>query len=326
MIELVNNKLNVVFPEVHEDARCSIEFQRTLRVPDDNQDYPLPAGLGRFSMLPVDDFDVPAAWKEHGGVFFPMYQAEAMWINFRSGQYPFAVKIAAGKINAVTGQQWSNTLNRDPQDYLVIPEQPWLDGFSVAKDAIRQFVAAPLGQGLTAEEQITGKLDWGGLQLIFYPMKAEEYRKLVQQRARYEQVERLEVCEPGSSYEMGLAAGGRIRQEIAADRYGLDVWDTSVSSRCFVHILNSGMYQTVTGQSPPTKPVAATDYAKAGIPWFDFYLEGKTLDGSSTLAGIDSMATALLRKGKKLEDNKPIQIAKTIDLSKRKNMVRDGCF
>jgi hypothetical protein len=67
VIELVNDKLNVRFPEVHEDARCSVGFQRTLRVPDDNQDYPLPAGLGNFPVLPVDDFEVPARWKEHGG-------------------------------------------------------------------------------------------------------------------------------------------------------------------------------------------------------------------------------------------------------------------
>ena len=325
MIELDNNKLDVRFPEVHEDARCSDGFQRTLRVPDDNQDYPLPAGLGRFPVLPVDDFEVPAGWKEHGGVFFPMYQAEAMWISFQAGQYPFAVKIAAGKINAVSGGTWSNTLTGNPQDYVVIPQQPWLDGFSVAKDVIRQFVAAPLGQGLTAEEQLTGDAQWGGLQFIFYPMKAEEYRRLVQERARI-MSSRRDFMSQAQSASMGLAAGGRIRQEIAEDRYGLDVWDTSVSSRCFVHILNSQMYQLLTGQVPPTKAVTATQYAEARIPWFDFYLEGKTLDGSSTLAGLDSMATALLKQGKKLEDNKPIQIAKTIDLSKRSSLVRDGSF
>ena len=47
MIELRDDTLCVSFPEVHEKAHCRIAFQRTLRVPDDNQDYPLPAGLGR---------------------------------------------------------------------------------------------------------------------------------------------------------------------------------------------------------------------------------------------------------------------------------------
>lgn len=36
----------VQFPEVHRDAALTIDFQRTLRIPDDGQDYPLPPGLG----------------------------------------------------------------------------------------------------------------------------------------------------------------------------------------------------------------------------------------------------------------------------------------
>jgi len=93
---------------------------------------------------------LPEGWIKHGGVFIPMYQAEALWINF-SGDYPCAVKIVAGKINAVSGDRWSNDLSNDPQDYVVIPEQPWLDGFNVSEDYIRQFVAMPLGKGFTAE-------------------------------------------------------------------------------------------------------------------------------------------------------------------------------
>lgn len=33
-----------------------------------------------------------------------MYQAEAMWLCFR-GYYPMAVQVAAGKIDALTGDQ-----------------------------------------------------------------------------------------------------------------------------------------------------------------------------------------------------------------------------
>lgn len=330
MIELQNNRLLVSFPEVHPKAKCSVEFQRTLRVPDDNQDYPLPAGLGNFPILPVDDFEVPTTWKQHGGVFFPMHQSEAMWVNFNSwgDRYPFAVKIAAGKINAVTGQAWGNELNAEPQNYVVIPEQPWLDGFCVSKNIVRQFVAMPLGQGVTAEEQITGEGQWGGLQLIFYPMKAEEYRKRFE-RSRVEEAERLEsrvmFCLSASD-EMGLAPGGRIKQEIAEDPFGLDVWDISVSSRCFVHLLNSEMYRKVTGQNPPTKPITTKQYADAKVPWFDYYLDGKTLPGSGILAGLDGVASALMKKGKKLDDNKPIPIAKTVDLSRKAQVVRDGSF
>ncbi len=48
MIELLNNQLTFRFPDVHKKAVCHIDFQRTLRIPDDNREYPLPPGLGRF--------------------------------------------------------------------------------------------------------------------------------------------------------------------------------------------------------------------------------------------------------------------------------------
>ncbi len=70
----------------------------------------------------------------------------AIWISF-SARYPCAVKISAGKINAVSGEAWTAELQSETQDYVVVPGQPWLDGFSVGEGLIRQFVALPLGAG-----------------------------------------------------------------------------------------------------------------------------------------------------------------------------------
>ena len=123
------------FPEVHKEAKLQIEFERTLRIPDDDKNYSLPPGLGSFPLRHVDDYaeKVPGLWLQHGGVMMPMYQSEALWISFLGTKYPFAIKIAAGKINAVTGESWNDTLIKDPQDYVVTPDQPWLDGFCVEK-------------------------------------------------------------------------------------------------------------------------------------------------------------------------------------------------
>lgn len=125
---------------------------------------------------------------------------------------------------------------------------------------------------------------------------------------------------------MGLAPSGRIKQKIVEDSFGVDIWDTSVSSRCFVHPLNSEMYREVTGQAPPPKPITAKQHADANVPWVYYYLDGKTLAGSGILAGLDGIAAALIKKGKKLDDNKPIPIARTVDLSRKSAVVRDGSF
>src|SRR5262245_23667572 len=106
MITLEGQSLVFRFPEVHEDAKTAIEFERTLRIPDDGKAYPLPPGLGAIPLQHVEDYGarVPRAWSERGGVMMPLYQAEAMWISFGSWWpegYPCAIKIAAGNINAV---------------------------------------------------------------------------------------------------------------------------------------------------------------------------------------------------------------------------------
>ena len=59
----------------------------------------------------------------------------------------------------------------------MVPGQPWLDGFCVEKGLIRQFVAMPLGEGFTAEEQLTGEAEHGGLQIAVYPMKRSIYEE-----------------------------------------------------------------------------------------------------------------------------------------------------
>ena len=319
MIELKNHQLVFRFPEVHPDAKCSIGFQRTLRIPDDDRDYPLPPGLGPFPLDHVDDYAgrLTASWRRHGGVLLPMYQAEAMWLNFEGG-YPMAVKVAAGKIDAVTGKKWSNKLSRKRQNYLVLPDQPWLDGFCVEEGLIRQFVAMPLGEGFTAEEQLTGEAEHGGLQVAVTPMRATEYERLLRRR-RSEAGVYCGTAPPGYASapppamcprEMGLAPGGRMRQELYEDTYGFDHWDRSVRSRCFVHILNSEQYLQVCGAAPPTRPPTAQDYTNAGLPWFEHYDGDRAaLRGARRLARLKSVAEKLKEGKKPLPDNDPVEPA-----------------
>ena len=88
MIELRKGTLRFSFPEIEQGAYLDISFMRTLRIPDDGKDYPLPPGLGTFPVRHVDDYSdrIPSKWLQRGGVMFPMHQAEALWLNFSSGK------------------------------------------------------------------------------------------------------------------------------------------------------------------------------------------------------------------------------------------------
>jgi len=318
MITLEGDELVLRFPEVHKEAICSIGFQRTLRIPDDGKNYPLPPGLGNFPLRHLDDFArrVPGDWLARGGVIMPMLQAEAMWIAFGHGwgghSYPFALKIGTGKINAVTGEAWTNHLNDDPQDYVVSPEQPWLDGYCVEKGVIRQFVAMPLGDGYSVEEQITGAAEHGGLQIVAYPMKANKYEAL--RGKREDAVNELYSL----GLDMGLAPGGRMKQEIYTDPYGLDAWDQRNCSRCFVTILNSAKWLSVTGERPPAKPLTAKSYTEAGLPWFDYYGgDAEAVEGAPSLDGLSSVSKMAKQKGEApLPENESIAVENIVALRK----------
>ena len=295
MITLERQQLVIRFPGIHKHAVARISFQRTLRIPDDGKDYPLPPGMGRFPLHHVEDYQakLPELWARHGGVFMPMYQSEALWINFESGghDYPIAVQIAAGKINAVNGEPWQEEMQFEPQGYAVIGQQPWLDGFCIEKGRIRQFVAAPLGEGMTVEEQLTGEAEFGGIQIKAWPLKAEVYEKSLQERPAFlsdGEPEMMLDCvyEESASLDMGLGMGGSMQQEIYDDRFKPDQWETDVSSRCYVHLLNSVSYAQVTCHLPPHRPYEAADYAQAGLPWFDYYSDQAALAGSDTFKGL----------------------------------------
>ena len=334
MIELTHDHLIFKLPEVHPDAKLSINLQRTLRIPDDGSDYPLPPGLGAFPLRHVDDFAsrIPEQWKKHGGVMLPMYQSEALWLNF-DGHYPFAVKVATGKINALTGEGWTDGIHRDPQDYMVTPDQPWLDGYCVEKGTIRQFVAMPFGEGYTAEEQITGAAEHGGLQIVVYPMRAEAYREFSDQRSRalYDV-----ACESEGSYrmsappEMGLAPGGRMKQEIFDDPHSFDVWDTRASARCFVHITNSLAWRAITGEEPPTTPLTSREYQDAGMPWFEYYGgDKKALEGAKKLGELTTVKGMGEEKGEHpLPENESVEnpVVITLGGEGEGRPVREGGF
>jgi hypothetical protein len=303
---------------VSGDALCfgsgvRVTFQRTLRIPDDGRDHPLPPGLGVFPLRRIEDHAsrVPAAWAARGGVILPMYQREALWICLHGQPWkPRAVKVAAGKICAITGKPWSESLHAAPQDYLVTPPQPWLDGIAAGKGMVRQFVAMPLGLGYTVEAQVSGEERFGGIQLaVFEPRPGCFPDQPPEPRQRCSAMPpapaAARALEAGA---MGLGAGGRMKQKVYPDRHGIETWDPACSGRIFVHIVNSEMWRDITGEPPPPSPVSARTYAQHGLPWFALYDEhldtlapGQPLTAVQSIKDIDAVKSAL-----PLQDDAPV--------------------
>lgn len=315
----------------------ALNFQRTLRIPDDGKTYPLPPGLGTFPVCKVADYQerVPEAWVEHGGVFIPMYQREALWIGFLPRYWkPNAVKIAIGKVNAVSGKAWDAQLRPDEKDYLVCPPQPWLDGINAGEGYIRQFVAMPLGMGYTVEAQVTGEEKFGGIQIIVYEPKRGRFPDQPPPEVARRQFDGVlyaaapAFSRPLGSAEMGLAAGGKMKQKIYPDPHGFDTWDPENHGRVYVHIVNSMMYREITGNEPPPTPVTAKTYAQHGLPWFDLY-DDKLGDISAPDALKQVKSTKEMDEQKGItpqQDDEPVEIPddKVIKYKMDDEEVKDG--
>jgi len=326
-VELARDRITI--------GNVSIAFHRTLRIPDDGGRYPLPPSLGHFPVHRVEDHAdrVPETWRAHGGVFIPMYQREAAWLSFSTPQWrPQALKIAVGMVNAVSGEPWSEAIvaGRE-QDYLVCPPQPWLDGINAGDGVVRQFVAMPLGMGYTVEGQLTGDERFGGIQLVCFAPKPGRIPTPPPQpvRAFAPMIADASVDSIGGG-EMGMAAGGRMEQSIYPDPHGPRAWDNARTGRVYVHIVNSMLYEQITGRKAPDTPVTARTYAEHGYPWFDLYDEHLgDVDPSEALAGVKSVKEMDAVKGfEPQQDDDPVHVpdhvVRKLHVSTPKGVVRDG--
>lgn len=290
----------------------TVTFHRTCRVPQkDGELSRLPADLGHFPIYPVAPYKgrVPEHW--HDSAFFiPMYPQEAMWLSFQHHGEPRALQVAAGMVNAVTGQQLQLKLDGGVgrvQNYLAVPPQPWLDGFKPTADGqVRQFVAAQMGSGQTAEEQILGAPIFGGIQIMLFrpkvpllvlsrphasndhlgdfndfnfygimPLKCHSgFGHSPQYGSTLNAHHFREESRPSSRVrDMGLGAGGTIEQKIYPDPYldgqpVAEVWEEKPAEQLWVYIVHANDWQSLTGEAPPPSPVTRKIYAKLGYPWF----------------------------------------------------------
>jgi hypothetical protein len=287
----------------------AVRFIRTLRLPERGT-HPLPPGLGEFPVRRIADFPdtVPGEWRARGGVMLPVYLREAMWLSFAGTAEPAALQVGVGKVCAVSGKPWSDRLSRDPQNYVVLPRQPWLDGINSGKGTVRQFVAVPLGLGATVEGQVTGEEVWGGVQLRSFPLTERELTTWREdERRRSERARAITMPSggygmpampmaaqaapapgaPASAPRMGLGVGGSMRQEVYEDDRPLKSWAQEPAGRVFVHLVTPPEWRRITGEEPPPSPVDRAAYTRAGLPWFDYYdQDTEDLTPTDTLAAV----------------------------------------
>ncbi len=272
--------------QIRAGDRFAVRLERTLRVPNDGRVYPLPPSLGPFPLYRTRDYAATKGAAGRGEFFVPLYQWEALWLSFEAEEWkPNAVQVAAGGVNVLTGEPFPSPLCIDPQNYLVCPLQPWLDGIRTESGSVRQFVAASPGERITLEEQIAGSSGRGGLQLRVYEPRPGVFP--ARKPKGFDSAALYSESLPG---ELGVAGGGAIEQKVYPDPHGLEAWDRKNFIDVTILIVNSTEFRAITGADPPPSPISAADYERTGLPWFKLYDEElRDLSGAPRLKGLKTV-------------------------------------
>jgi hypothetical protein len=100
--------------------------------------------------------------------------------------------------------------------------------------------------------------------------------------------------------QMGIAAGGLIKQSIVKDDNDPTIWDSDCGTIFNVQILNSAVFEGVTGKAPPETPIDSQTYADHKFPYYDIYDEEPS--GVKSVAEKDLEGTPTLEKAKAIAE------------------------
>jgi hypothetical protein len=262
------------FSDRGQDCSCWVGLRTTVRVPDDGRVYPLSMLLDDLPLRARADMSVAGAPSGAAtGEFLTTFPSGcALALTFGEGpdpdgftpyqdEPPFAIKLGLRGVNVLTGLPLADGLQTDPQDYIVAPDEPWLNGYPLVDGMARQLVAGPA----------SGVIDpWttADLELIVYPMRP----KGVAARTRCRRRPLPGAHEaPGrrAAAAAGFALGGRIRERLFSDPYGIDSWDLQRGIRCRITFLDAVEWLSLTGTWPEHEQTSFNDYAESGWGWFE---------------------------------------------------------
>ena len=209
---------------VHVGERFSLSLQRSDRV-DDLTQPPVSRGQLPVRQLTTDllrKLDIDGS--DDTSVVVPCDEDEAVWLGFcGENSRRVALKIRQGRIDAVIGNDWDESLH-EPQDYLVTPDQTSWYGLRSSDGHIRQFSRDPI-------------------ELVVYePSQPDDppVRRRSWNQQFYGLEENSNQAEPTNF-------------SLAPDPKGITFWSVKPSGRLSIYFVDSNSWQSLTGENPPPR-------------------------------------------------------------------------
>jgi hypothetical protein len=270
------------FPVGPMGSLLEVRLFRTTTVPEDSQLHVGPRVLNQLPIRVVDDYSLGGELKRRGGVIVPMAAGDACRVELRARGGAIAVRVGTGKINIVNGQHWDDRTPPKRGDHLCVTGAIAIDGFVASCGTVRQFVAHPMGFGLTAEEMATGSAVWGGLQIQAIPMTRASlllHLREIEGEVMHDIPAFAPKPTPPQPFLNGFGRGGTIEQQLMLSTFDSDAWDLGAAIRCFVTLMDHSAFEDLTGEkvARPDPPNSAHGSIAKSAPGSPFKATGALL-------------------------------------------------
>ena len=281
-----NEFLTVHAYDVHPEANAGVRLQHALR---------LPPGTPAFNSVRSDAFHMPWSFADHAeGMPFDwllhssqylicLNASGSLTLEFKSPDaYPFAVMVAIGTVDCLSGLPFDGQLMRTPQNYIPLPCQNWIDAWRDGNGDTRQFLP-PLPGPPDKDGVPTPREDESDcLSIIFVPMKGDafkHYTNVLDENAGRPVYGASDFQERFQETFMMLGRMAYEREKgekwdtgtTHPDPFDADDWDLSHAQKVTVTLVRPEAWTKITG-GPPEGPFFERQiYDDAGVPWSDEY-------------------------------------------------------
>ena len=229
MIAIEDGRINVC-------GEISLSFQRAGFLTLEGSRHSL--NFGALSARLVRDYagSFSESWSTREAVFIPLLADERIWLGFSTRQRSYAIQIAVGEVNAVSGQSWIPGLTASPQNYLVSPPQLHWDGIRRGQDLL------PFdSQSLNSDERPAGAwvlLVYAPLGDALGPAQVSEFDH-----------------DPGKLYDTFRQSDrNHAENHPLQDPFGVDTWSREPLCTVFIVPVTAPRYEEITGvKVPPTR-------------------------------------------------------------------------
>lgn len=122
---------------------------------------------------------------------------------------------------------------------------------------------------------------------------------------------------PQAGHDLGVAAGGRIKQNICKDFHKAEKWIRDLTFTIPVHMLTPQMFEKATGTEAPTCPIDAQAYANAGLPFFSLFEKTPSnISGAKSFASVKSVNEVEAARGF-ATGQEPMVVPRTVELNEQ---------